>query len=280
MNWIEITAEFDESPEDWSFVADLMNRYGCPSTLVQEDPPRISGCVVEDAGCETVIAAIRQALDAIGARAIVSRYVPDQDWTALWRAHFKPRRIGARLVIRPTWESAHLEPDDLEIVLDPGQAFGTGDHPTTRMCLQLLEGIPLQGRTFADVGCGSGVLSIAASLLGAKEIVAIDSEPEAIEVAMANFARNEVKAKAVVGEGFEPLNGKRCDVVASNLISAAIVALAPDASRALASQGSWIISGILNANWPEVQAAVESAGLTLVDHLAEDDWHAARLDLT
>jgi ribosomal protein L11 methyltransferase len=176
------------------------------------------------------------------------------------------------------------------IVLDPGQAFGTGDHPTTRLCLELLELADVPDARVADVGCGSGILSVAACKLGAAEVIANDVEPVAVEVARQNAELNQVQFLALVGEGIGPaidpttarLDGwpplpedAGFDVVVSNIISAILIRIARDIAAALVPGGRWIVSGIIEQNWPDVRAAAQSAGFTLREERHEDGWVAA-----
>ncbi|RYG40520.1 50S ribosomal protein L11 methyltransferase, partial [bacterium] len=201
---------------------------------------------------------------------------------------------------------------DLAIVLDPGQAFGTGDHPTTRLCLELLEETDIEGLDVADVGCGSGILAIGAVMLGAKSVVANDIDPVAVEVARENAARNDIHVDWSVGEGVAglyadtpdgviteanneweqdetPLASERkpsvvarghieprFDVVVSNIISAILIRLAPDVADCLKPGGRWIVSGIIDQNWADVQKAAEASGFKLRAERHEDGWVAAR----
>lgn len=270
MNWIEIKAEFSSPPADWSVVVDLLDRLGCPNTLLKDDPARITACVVETEGSAERVVQIESELTRAGASVVVTNYVPDQDWAEIWKAHFKPRKVGKRFMIRPTWEDA---PGDLTIVFDPGQAFGTGDHPTTRMCLEMMEQVDLGGKRVLDLGCGSGVLAIGAKLLGAAEVVAIDIDPQSVEVARENFAINRVDVEARLGDA--PA-GTGWDLVVSNIISATLILLAPDVRDVVQAGSNWIVSGIIVQNWPDVLASAARAGFTVVDQKQEDGWVAAR----
>ena len=177
-------------------------------------------------------------------------------------------------MVRPTWEEFASSPDDLSIVLDPGQAFGTGDHPTTRLCLELMENVAISGKTVLDIGCGSGILSIGACLLGAKTVLAIDIDPIAVEVAKENRELNGVTFEAIAGEGLSGLKGD-WDVAISNIISATLVRIARDVRDVLNDDSRWIVSGIIVDNWPDVKLAAEKAGFTLLERREEDGWVAA-----
>lgn len=276
MNWIELTASFDQAPEDWSIVIDLLNQMGCPNTLQLDRPPSITACLVHVEGSEQRADEIKQALIDQGAAKVGVRMVPDEDWAEAWKQFFKPRRVGKQFLIRPTWEETPTQTGDLEIVLDPGQAFGTGDHPTTRMCLELLESLNLPGKRVADVGCGSGILSIGACKLAAREVAGVDIEPLSVEVAKANASLNQVDARFVAGDSIKALGAGPWDVVLSNIISATLIAMTPEIAANL-EHGDWIVSGIIEANWADVKKAVEGAGFEVVQALNEDGWIGAWL---
>lgn len=271
--WIQVTATLPAVPEDWSILIDTFDRFGCPGSQIEDHPPRISGYLTEVEGAQARADELTEALTALGA-AVSTAIVADEDWNELWKVHFKPRRIGNRLVIRPTWEEFDAGEGDVVIVLDPGQAFGTGDHPTTRLCLELLEQEPLEGRTLADIGCGSGILAIAAAKMGAHIVIASDLDPLAVAVTRENMVRNDVDFLAEATEGFAKLV-EPVDVVVSNIISATLIRLAPDAWKAVKPGGKWVVSGIYQTNWPDVRAAAERQGFVLERVQQEDDWVAA-----
>ena len=278
MNWIEVRATFKSAPEDWSPYIDLFLRHGIENTLQSDMPPCLTACVVEVPGADKEIAELRKDLNEAGALDVSVAPYEEQNWEEAWKKFFKPRRIGKSFVVRPTWETFDAKDDDKVIVLDPGQAFGTGDHPTTRMCLALLEEADVQGRQILDIGCGSGVLSIGAILLGAKEVVAVDIDPLAIEVTKENATVNNVSFRAFVSDGMpdEFLDSVNApDVVLSNIISAAIIRITPEVAAVIRPGGRWIVSGILNANWDDVLEVAETNGFKVEQKLEEDDWVAA-----
>ena len=166
-NWVRVSAQVLPIPQDWSIYADAFDSHGCPGSIIEGDT--ISGYLTDLPGAGPVTETLKAELVRLGAEVVDVSIVPEQDWSELWKIHFKPRRIGQHFVICPTWESFESGPGDFVITLDPGQAFGTGDHPTTRLCLRLLETSNPAGLSVSDIGCGSGVLAIAASLLGAKD---------------------------------------------------------------------------------------------------------------
>lgn len=275
MSWIEIKASFDQAPEDWSPLIDLFVRHGCENTLQSDLPASIVACVVEVPGAQQEIEALRRDLCEAGARNVSVGPYQEQDWEQAWKKFFRPRRVGKSFVVRPTWEEFEAVPGDHVIVLDPGQAFGTGDHPTTRMCLALLEEAGITGSDVLDLGCGSGILSIGAAMLGARHVFAVDVDPLAVEVTKENAALNLVALETAVADGVPEGGVESYDVVLSNIISAALIRFAREIAERTKPGGRWIVSGILNPNWVEVKKAAEKAGFRLDHKVEEDDWVAA-----
>jgi ribosomal protein L11 methyltransferase len=256
----------------------VFGQFGCENTLQTDTPPTLSAAVVEVAGADEVVAGLKEALLACGASQVESRSLVEENWEENWKKFFKPRRVGKRFVVRPTWEEFDLQPDDVEIVLDPGQAFGTGDHPTTRMCLELLEAFLKPFERVADIGCGSGILSVGACKLGASRVVAVDIEPLSVEVAKENAALNGVEFEAIAGLGVQALSDTEpFDLIVSNIISATLIAIAREVAPWVKPGGYWLVSGIIEQNWADVKEAAERAGFKLEKFLQEDDWVGAAL---
>ena len=271
--WIEIRATLPETLEDVSVFVDAFTEHGCPSVLEEENPKALVGYLTQVEAAAMQSKALVASLMELGALNVSLGEIPDQDWSELWKTHFKPRRVGNRFVIRPTWEEYASGPEDLELVLDPGQAFGTGDHPTTRLCLELMESLPISGVRVADVGCGSGVLAIGAMRLGAASVLATDIDPVAVEVTQENAARNGVALDARTVDGMETLLAEGpFPVVISNIISATLIRIAPDAARLVAPGGVWVVSGIMVFNSPDVIEAAERVGFKLEIQREEDEW--------
>lgn len=176
--------------------------------------------------------------------------VRSEDWSTSWKVHFKPLRVGARLLIVPTWEEAESQPGDLVLRIDPGMAFGTGGHETTRLCLELLEKIVDSGSqgslpSLLDLGTGSGILAMAASRLGAGRILALDIDPEAVEVARENLVLNDLADQVECGTIPLELLEERFDIILANILAEELVRLAPSLSARLNPGGALILSGIL-----------------------------------
>jgi ribosomal protein L11 methyltransferase len=272
MNWILIKAKQTPAPADWSPIINTFRDYGIENTL--EEANYITGCYVDVDGVRTQIESLRIALLALGVDDVIDEPFVEVDWENEWKQFFKPRRVGSHFVVRPTWESFDALPGDKVIVLDPGQAFGTGDHPTTRMCLEYLEMQVASSNSVLDLGCGSGILAVGAKMVGAGETLAIDIDPIAVEVAKENITRNNVEVKSAVGDVLELQLESRWDIVVSNIISATLINLAPDAAYALRPGGKWIVSGIITQNWSDVKKAAEKSGFTYIEHREEDGWNA------
>jgi len=220
-------------------------------------------------------------LQAFGLRPIGelrTRIVHEADWAEAWKAYFPVMRIGRRLVIRPTWRRQRRLPDDVVLALDPGMAFGTGLHPTTRLCLAAVEALAdrgvLDGARVLDVGCGSGILAIAAVKLGAASAFGVDTDPIAIEATVANARRNAVVRRVRAREGSLSSGERPFDVVLANLIAGVLVPLAAALRDELRPGGTVLASGIFVDREGEVGAAFEAAGLAVSGRTAEGDWVA------
>jgi ribosomal protein L11 methyltransferase len=235
-------------------------------------------------------AAVRQArehlghLQAFGLRPIgelQTRLVHEEDWADAWKSHFPVMKVGRRLVIRPTWREHEAQPGEVVLALDPGMAFGTGLHPTTRLCLAGVEGWAerglLDGVRVLDVGCGSGILGIAAGLFGASEVVGIDTDPLAIEATRANAGRNGLSG-LVARQGSLPAAEGPFDLVLANLIASLLVELAPALRDSVQPGGRLLASGIFIDREREVAQALAAVGLELAGRSVEGDWVALELE--
>jgi ribosomal protein L11 methyltransferase len=223
-------------------------------------------------------------LQAFGLRPIgelTARVVHEDDWANAWKAHFPVLRVGRRIVIRPTWRRHRRRPDDVVLALDPGMAFGTGLHPTTRLCLAALEAFAdrglVEGARVVDVGSGSGILAIAAGLLGAREVLAVDVDPIAVEASRANARRNRLARVVRAREGSVPTGDGPFDLVLANLIAGLIVALADPLAAEVRPGGTLLASGIFHDRERDVVDAFAPRGLQVANRWAEGDWVALEL---
>ncbi|MBM7868005.1 50S ribosomal protein L11 methyltransferase [Heliobacterium gestii] len=199
----------------------------------------------------------------------------EDDWAHAWKAFFKPEKVGRRVVIRPTWEAYVASDDDLVISIDPGMAFGTGTHPTTVMCIRALEDYVHSEARVLDVGTGSGVLSIAAALLGAKKVLAVDNDPVAVATAQENAALNQVDGIVEVRRN-DLLAGleEQADILVANIIADVIIRLAPQAGAVLAPEGIMIASGIIQNRLDDVVEAMTENGFTIEELISHGEWAA------
>ena len=208
-----------------------------------------------------------------------SRPVADADWENNWRDYYKPVEVGEKLVIVPQWHD--YAGDRIPVRLDPGLLFGTGDHPTTRMCLAAVEKYAGPGKKVLDLGCGSGILGIAAAVLGATPVVAADVDEKAPEVVRDNAKLNGVEAAIDVHVGdviasgtLRAKLGTGYDLVLANIVADVIIPLAPHVGAFLAQDGTFVCSGVIDGRENDVAAALEKAGLTVVEHNTLEEWHS------
>jgi ribosomal protein L11 methyltransferase len=249
-----------------------------PATVRAYLPLRHPGDVERAVAQTTEALGHLQAFDLRPIGELTTRVVHEADWADAWKAHFPVLRVGRRLVVKPTWRRHRAAPHDVVLALDPGMAFGTGLHPTTRLCLAAVERLADDGRIanrhVLDVGCGSGILSIAAARLGAEMVVGLDTDPIAVEATIANARRNRVSRRVRARLGTLPSGAGPFDVVLANLIASLLVRLAPELRDELAPGGTMVASGIFVDRAPDVRAAFEAAGLSVQDTTSDGDWIA------
>lgn len=305
--WIELSVQADL--EAVEAVSEILGRYAPGGTsvepgfaLVEEglaatvDPtlPATVRAYLPGHDPRTVREAVAGArtalghLQAFGLRPIAdltTRVVHEADWAQAWKAFFPVLHIGRRIVIKPTWRRHRRVPGEIVLALDPGMAFGTGLHPTTRLCLEGLERLADDGRLargsaadgsarVLDVGIGSGILAIAAGLFGAGELVGVDPDRIAIDASLANARRNRLAGRLTAHAGSLPSGAPPFDVVCANLIASVLVALAPELCAELRPGGSLLASGIFIDRETEVRDAFEAVGLRVVARAFEAEWVA------
>ena len=296
--WLELTVAADV--EAVEAVSEILGRVARGGTSVEPafelvdeglggriDPtrPSIVRAYVparDPAAAERAVAEVSEALghlQAFGLRPIGelrTRIVEEADWAGAWKAHFNVIHLGRRLVIKPSWLRHRRAGDEVIIDLDPGMAFGTGLHPTTRLCLEALEALAARGPLgrALDVGCGSGILSIAAVRLGATRALGVDIDPIAVEATIANARHNRVGRRVRAHEGTLPSDEGPFDVVLANLIAGALIEHAANLADELVPNGTLIASGIFIDREPDTRAALEGAGFAIVRRWHESDWVA------
>ena len=222
------------------------------------------------------IAALRHAGAALGAGTISHSFVADEDWAETWKAYIHTEKIGERIVVRPTWEEYTPSADEIVIELDPGAAFGTGAHATTAMCLRWLEHLVSPGMRVYDVGCGSGILAVAAAKLGAGEVIAMDYDPVAVSVAEENIRQNNVhNVVACESDLLSACEGAApAELITANIIADVIIRLFAQLDRHLALGGTLLASGIIDDRIADVEYAAAQHGFTVLDMTCEKEWAA------
>ena len=202
--------------------------------------------------------------------------VNEEEWATAWKKYYNPVKISEKFTIVPTWEEYEpVSSDELIIELDPGMAFGTGTHPTTVMCIQALERTVKQGDSVIDVGTGSGVLSIAAAMLGAGKVTALDLDEVAVQSARLNVKLNKVQSVVTVSKNdlLQGMDGQ-VDVVVSNILAEVIMSFTDDVAKAVKMGGYFIASGIIQQKKDQVKDAMIASGFTIEETIIMEDWVA------
>ncbi len=204
---------------------------------------------------------------------VESEKMYEEDWANNWKKYYKPTKVGERIVVKPIWEEYEAKEDELVLELDPGMAFGTGTHETTRMCIQALDKYVKAESTVFDVGCGSGILAIAAAKLGAKRAVGVDLDPVAVESARENVGFNNLNnIEILYGNLVEVIDGK-ADIVVANIIAEVICILTEDVKRVLKEDGYFITSGIIHDRVDMVTKKLEETGFEVVEINKDGEWN-------
>jgi ribosomal protein L11 methyltransferase len=281
--WLEIAVP--AHAEAVEAVSEILSRVGYNVIAVEVPLERGRGAdhtvkayLIEDADAFAKVSDVRDALGHLQAFGLgpigelTARVVDDKDWLESWKAEFVPIHIGA-FVVRPTWS----EPtgDAVELVLDPGMAFGTGLHPTTQQCLEALSTLPLEGKSVLDVGTGSGILAIAAAKRGASPVVAVDTDTLAVDAARENAVGNGVAIPVGVGSAADVPG--RFEVVIANIVAPVLQRIAPHLAARLASGGTLLLAGINAPAEAATREAFSHVRLEVLDRNERDDWVALAL---
>jgi ribosomal protein L11 methyltransferase len=312
--WLELSVTCD--PEAVEAVSELFSRHVEGGVAIDEPyelrddgqahipvsgaPVSVHAYVPADAAGEEARARVEEGLWYLGridvgkVGALVVRQVAEEDWANAWKEHYHVLHLGRRTVIKPTWRDYTPAPEEVVVELDPGMAFGTGLHPTTRTCLVLLEESIRPGDRMLDVGTGSGILALAAIKLGGAGVVAMDVSDVAVAAARANADANGVAERLDVhhatlegasGEPYFPLPPGltvfgaeigEYDLVLANIIARVIAQLAPALVRAVRPGGTLIASGIIAERLQEAEDPLHAAGLSAIERIQEGDWVTLR----
>jgi ribosomal protein L11 methyltransferase len=282
MNYIELSITVPEEAAE--AVAWSLTERGVPGVVVSERAPEaplqetstLKAYFPEVAppDMELLEAGIREGLSPFPGAAyqVESRSLPEENWATSWQRFWHVQRIGENIVVRPSWEEHTPEPQDLVITLDPKQAFGTGTHQTTRLCLRAIERVmsASPAETVYDVGAGTGILAILASMMGAKHVVAVDNDPVAVAAAVENAEINGVDVENFVGSAGD-LKGQ-ADLVVANILAEVIIELAPELWRITRPGGRLVTSGIISRKADDVAQALAAQGFRLLERESEGDW--------
>ena len=228
--------------------------------------PSITFYVEEDANTESILAGLPY-------RSVAISISSDEDWLHRWKDYFTPTKISDRFIVKPAWSTYEPDPGECVIDLDPGMAFGTGTHETTRLCLRLMEKYLHSGQRVLDVGTGTGILAIAAALLGCESVLAVDIDDAAVSIAHQNVQKNGVEhavnvCTANLTQGVEWV----ADAVVSNLMADLIIRFAPQVERHIPSGGIYIAGGIIDGRLDDVCKALEGERFCTVETLRDGEW--------
>jgi ribosomal protein L11 methyltransferase len=289
MKWVELRTTVEAEVAD--DIAAIFARFGHGGSVIEQDLSTQENESKQHVTIKAYLPADRSAnskkkrlLEILGHLSLIypvkleEQVLTEQDWAEAWKVHFIPHKVGRRLIIKPSWREYLPQDGEVVIELDPGMAFGTGLHPTTRLCLQSVETYLQPGWTVLDLGTGSGIQSLAAVKLGAKRVLAIDNDPIAVRVAKANVRANNLSRRISVHLGSLPLGGdssttfKVFDLVVANIIAQVIIELAAPLISVLKPSGVLITGGIISEKLDGVLKALEEAGGDISEILSEGDW--------
>jgi len=285
MRWAEVS--IDARAESTDAVSNILLDNGCAGTSESQDGDsrgnvtRVTGYLPVEDQLESRLTHIRESIRLLpsfgfplASKDVTIHWVDEDDWAEGWKKYFKPFSVG-RIVIKPTWEEYTPATDELIVELDPGMAFGTGSHPTTKLCLMVLQDVVRGGETVLDVGCGSGILSIAAAELGAARVVGIDIDPVAVEIAKKNVDSLSLSHKIDIRLAGSPTEfDGAADIVVANILAGVIIDMADALASRVKLGGALISSGVIEDRGAEVDNALRKSGLEHIETRHEGEWVA------
>lgn len=278
----------------WDYIEDsLLELKNCETTVTfyLENSPE-GQKVLDDIKADIALLKKNDNAQKFGALSIDSSLIENEDWKNNWKKYFKPLNVGRNLLIKPSWESSDGSETKTVIEIDPSSSFGTGSHATTQLCLAAIEscfeGGPAAPRMILDVGCGSGILGVAACKLGAEHVTAIDIEENSAKVAKENFVLNKIpdkKYRILIGNILSDssllskISDRKYDLIAANIVADVLKEMAPILLNLLADGGKVVISGIISERTDEVRKTFESCGFKIKDIAEKDGWSAIILSV-
>ena len=300
MKWIEVKVAFHHSDPDLAadLIADAFYEFDLQGVVIEDPDLEPENGWGEDAiappgghavigyfskvrrtqkKCKLLTARLQELQNRIGFACRTSyKELDEEDWAEAWKAFFWPQRISRTIVVKPTWREYTEEPGDVVIELDPGMAFGTGTHPTTALCIEMIESHLKPGDTFLDVGTGSGILMIAAAKLGAEMVCGIDKDEIAVDIAVKNLKRNRINPQqfSVCTGNLVKGAQQRYDFVAANILTYVIVGLLDDIKTVMKPGGIFVGSGILDENQDTVVAKMKEMRFEILEVSVKEQWVA------
>jgi ribosomal protein L11 methyltransferase len=275
--WLVLTVE-SPSAELTPLLAEGL--VACGGSAVEEDGALLRTYIAAPAGePDAFVLDAQRKLSAIGGAPITVAWEwrAHEDWSERWKRGLGPRRVGARMIVTPTWRRPDTRAGDIVLAIDPEMAFGTGEHATTRAALRLLERALIEGASVLDIGTGSGILAIAAARLGAATVDAAECDAEALPYAEANMLRNGAVPAVrlhhvLVDDHYLMVRRGHYDVIVANVLSSVLRPLLAPLRRALRPRGALVLGGILVAEADEMREAASTAGLEVIEEDVEDEW--------
>ena len=262
----------EKGPLTWDFADINIFKYGKDKAVVKAyfDSDVIIGDIIGE--IEEKIRAARTFGVNIGEYEVLSKTVDEEDWNNVWRKYYKPMKVGEKFIIKPLWEEYEAKEGEIILNMDPGMAFGTGTHETTRMCLEAVEDYMRRDARVFDIGTGSGILAIGASKLGAREAVGVDLDPVAVHSAKENVSYNDLTNVTILqGNLMEVVEGN-ADIIVANIISEVIIFLLDDVKKKLNAGGTFIASGIILEKENPVRDALTAKGFDILETRREGEW--------